>query len=210
MDYRKETYWSRFADTFNEDQRYIVGEGVQRQLMAKLAEEKFPGELLELGCGAGFYTRPLASNCAQLLATDLSDEMLAIAKTKLQDLPNVTLEKADCEQTGFPDGRFGCVFMANLVHVLENPSLVLSESHRILKDKGMIIVVGYTSHGLSFIEKIKLIFRYLKVWGRPPKGFRSYAPDELRGLVESAGFEVEEVELIGESSKGIYLRGRKR
>ena len=28
-DYRKEPYWSRFADTFNDDQRYIVGEGVQ-------------------------------------------------------------------------------------------------------------------------------------------------------------------------------------
>ena len=30
-----------------------------------------PGELLELGCGAGFYTRPLAVNCSQVMATDL-------------------------------------------------------------------------------------------------------------------------------------------
>ena len=209
-DYRKETYWSRFVDTFNEDQRYIVGEGVQRQLVEKLSKESDPGEILELGCGAGFYTRALAVNFSQVLATDLSDEMLARAKNELKDLKNVTLEKADCEQTGFPDGRFGCVFMANLVHVLENPLLVLRESHRILKDKGLIIIVGYTSYGVNFFGKIKLTLRYLKVWGRPPKGFRSYTPDKLRALVESAGFEVEEVVPVGDTTKALYLRGRKR
>ena len=100
--------------------------------------------------------------------------------------------------------------MANLVHILVNPSRVLRESHRILKGKGMIIVIGYTSHGLSFFEKIKLASRYLKVWGKQPKGFQGYAPDELRKLVESCGFNIEEVHLFGESSKALYLRGYKR
>lgn len=206
---RKEEYWSRFADTFNDDQTYIVGEQIQRQLMEKLSQEKGLDDILELGCGAGFYTKTLAANCRQVLATDLSDEMLAKARAELKELQNVTLEKADCEKTTYPDGRFGNIFMSNLVHVLENPSLVLSESHRILKDKGQIIIIGYTSHGLTFFEKIKLVMRYLKVWGRPPKGFHGYSPDELRLLVESTGFEVEESLLIGDKSKAVYLKGRK-
>ena len=124
------------------------------------------------GLRSGFLHEATSVKLQPGTGTDLSDEMLEIAKTQLQDLPNVTIVKTGCEQTGFPDSRFEGVFMANLVHILVNPSRVLSESHRILKGKGMIIVIGYTSHGLSFFEKIKLASRYLKVWGKPPKVFK--------------------------------------
>jgi len=46
---RKEEYWSRFADTFDEDQKYIVGEAVQQAVIARLSEERDLGEVVELG-----------------------------------------------------------------------------------------------------------------------------------------------------------------
>lgn len=209
IDDRKEEYWSRFADTFNDDQRYIVGENVQRELIEKLSSESALGEIIELGCGAGFYTEVLAANASQVVATDLSDEMLAMVKTVLKDLQNVTIEKADCEKTAFPDGRFDSVFMANLVHVIENPSVVLQESHRILKDGGLLIIISYTTYGTKPLAKIKTLVRFLRKWGRPPKGFRSFSPDGLSSLIASFGFEVEEVQLMGDKMKGLYLRARK-
>jgi len=56
-DYKKEEYWSKFANTFDEDQTYIVGEPVQQAVLERLSGESDLGELLELGCGAGFYTK---------------------------------------------------------------------------------------------------------------------------------------------------------
>ena len=125
IDYKKEEYWSKFASTFNEDQKYIVGGAVQQALKERLSEESYLGELIEFGCGAGLYTKDIATNASHVMATDLSDEMLAVARTQLKDWQNVTVERADCNKTDFPDGRFGSVFMANLIHVIENPSIAL-------------------------------------------------------------------------------------
>ena len=209
-DYKKEEYWSKFANTFNEDQKYIVGNAVQQAIKERLSGERDLGELIEFGCGAGFFTKDIAANASHVIATDLSDEMLAVARTQLTDLPNVTVEKADCENTAFPDGKFDSVFMANLVHVIENPSIALQESYRILKEKGLLIIVDYTSYGMKRFEKIKFIMRSMRKWGKPPSYFRGrLSPDELRSIVESAGFKVEEVKLLGDKNKSLYLKGRK-
>jgi len=210
-DYKKEEYWSKFANTFDEDQTYIVGEPVQQAVLERLSGESDLGELLELGCGAGFYTKVLAANASHVMATDLSDEMLAVARTQLKDLQNVTIEKADCEKTDFPDGRFDSVFMANLIHLIENPSITLQESYRILKDGGLLLIVNYTGYGMKLFEMMKMGIRFLRRWGKPPAYSKSkLSPDELCSLVESAGFKVEEVQLMGDKIKGLYLRGRKR
>jgi ubiquinone/menaquinone biosynthesis C-methylase UbiE len=210
-DYKKEKYWSKFANTFDEDQAYIVGGAVQRQaIIDRLSGERDLGELIELGCGAGFYTKVLAANASHVMATDLSDEMLAVARTQLKDLQNVTVAKADCEKTAFPDGKFSSVFMANLIHIIENPLKTLQESHRILKNGGLLLIVNHTGYGMKWFEIMKMGIRFLRRWGKPPPYSKSkLSPDELRSLVESAGFKVEEVQLIGDRSKAIYLKGRK-
>jgi len=209
-DYKKEKYWSKFANTFDEDQTYIVGEPVQQAVLERLSGESDLGELLELGCGAGFYTKVLAANASRVMATDLSDEMLAVARTQVKDLQNVTVAKADCEKTAFPDGKFSSVFMANLVHVIENPSITLKEAYRILKDGGLLLIVNYTGYGMKWFEVMKMGIRFFRRWGKPPAYSQGkLSPDELRSLVESAGFKVEEVQLMGDKTKALYLRGRK-
>jgi ubiquinone/menaquinone biosynthesis C-methylase UbiE len=209
-DYRKEEYWSRFANNFDEEQTYVVGGAIQQTILERLSGESDLGELIELGCGAGFFTKVLAENTSHLMATDLSDEMLAVARTQLKDCQNVVVEKANCEKTDFPDGKFDSVFMANLVHVIENPSIVLQESYRIIKDGGLLIIVDYTGYGMKLFEMMKMGIRYFRKWGKPPGYSRGkLSPDELHSLVEGVGFKVEEVQLIGDKVKGLYLKGRK-
>jgi len=212
-DYKKVKYWSKFANTIDEDERYIVGGTAQQLIVERLSRERDLGELLELGCGTGLYTKALAANASHVMATDLCDEMLAVARTQLKDLQNVTVAKADCEKTAFPDGKFGSAFMANLIHVIENPSITLKETYRILKDGGLLLIVDFTGYGMKWFEVMKMGMRVLRKWGKwgkPPGYFRGkLSPDELRSMVESAGFKVEEVQLIGDRTKAIYLKGRK-
>ena len=61
-DNRKEEYWSRFANNFNEEQTYVVGGAIQQAILERLSGESDLGELIELGCGAGFFTKVLAGN----------------------------------------------------------------------------------------------------------------------------------------------------
>jgi ubiquinone/menaquinone biosynthesis C-methylase UbiE len=204
-------YWSKFANTIDEDEVYIVGESIHQALMERVSGESGLGELIELGCGAGLFTKVLAGNASHVMATDLSDEMLAMARTRLKDYQNVTVEKADSEKTAFPDGRFDSIFMANLVHVIENPSTTLQESYRILKDGGLLLIVDYTGYCMNWFELMKMGIRAMRKLGKPsPHAKGNLSPDGLRSMVESAGFKVEEVQLMGDKTKALYLRGRKR
>ena len=202
-------YWSKFANTIDEDEKYMAGGTAQQLIMERLSGESGLGELIELGCGTGLYTKALAANAGHVMATDLSDEMLAVARTQLRDLQNVTVEKADCEKTDFPDGKFDSVFMANLIHIIERPPTTLKESYRILKDGGLLLIMDFTMCGVKPFEKMKLGIRTLRRGYRPRRHFRNLSPDGLRSLVENAGFKVEEVQLMGDKGKALFLKGRK-
>jgi hypothetical protein len=84
------------------------------------------------------------------------------------------------------------------------------EDHRMLKDGGLLLIVNYTGCGMKWSEITKMGIGFFRRCGKPPaysKG--NLSSDELRSLVESAGFKVEEVQLIGDKTKGIFLKGRK-
>ena len=205
-----EKYWGKFAYTYNEDQEYVVGKTILQGITKKLSEERDLGEVIEFGCGTGYFTKEIAKKARHIIATDLSDEMLEIAKTELREFPNITIQKTDCEDTSFPSGRFDTVFMANLVHVVKNPIKVLQESHQILKDGGLLLIVDFTCYSMNWFEKMKLAIRYLRKWGMPPRYAQNkLSADELAYLVENMDFKVVEVRVMGDKTKALYLRGKK-
>jgi len=210
-EYKKEEYWSKFANSFDEDQAYIVGRAIQQAVIRRLSEESDLGEVVELGCGRGFFTKAIARNATQVLATDLSDEMVEAAGTELKEFQNITVQKVDCENTAFPSEKFDTVVMVNIVHFIENPDKCLQESYRILKTGGVLLLADYTGYGMSWFRMMKMGMRFLKKWGKPPRyAKKGLSPDELGSLVEGAGLKVEKVQLIGDKTKAIYLKGRKQ
>src|SRR3989344_1623744 len=67
------------------------------------------GELLEVACGTGVSTEYLCKTLADsisILATDVSDAMLAVARRKRGDLKNVSYEVADATNLPYENGRF--------------------------------------------------------------------------------------------------------
>ena len=210
-EYKKEEYWSKFANSFDEDQAYIVGRAIQQAVIRRLSEESDLGEVVELGCGRGFFTKAIARNATQVLATDLSDEMVEAAGTELKEFQNITVQKVDCDNTAFPSEKFDTVVMVKVVHFIENPDKCLQESYRILKTGGVLLLADYTGYGMSWFRMMKMGMRFLKKWGKPPRyAKKGLSPDELGSLVEGAGLKVEKVQLIGDKTKAIYLKGRKQ
>ena len=206
----EERYWGRFALSYDRDGEYVVGRPILQAIVKRLSEERDLGNCAELGCGTGYFTRAIAGNAQHVTATDLSDQMLEVARTQLRGFENVTIRKADCGNTGLPAETYDSVLVANLIHVVDSPLLCLQESYRILRDGGMLLAIDFTSYRLGLLRQARLVLRYLKKWGIPPRHGRNHlSPEELRRLVESVGFTVTKAELLRAVSNSLYLRGLK-
>ena len=204
-----ERYWSRFQTTYDKNQEYVVGKDLLDHVKEELNNLPDLGNVLELGCGTGYFTEKIVQKANHVYATDLSDELLEMADKRFTNNSKIKIQKEDCMNTSFISDKFDSVFMANLIHVIENPLKALEECNRILKDNGLLIITSFTNYGMKPLEVIKLGFRYMKVWGKPPKYAHRFSFESLGSLMESAGFAIENHKLVGNKTKSLYLIGRK-
>lgn len=209
-EFKNEKYWGKFANDYDNGVDYIVGKEIQEEIIQHLSGEHDLGQVVEFGCGTGYFTKIIAKNANHVTATDLSNEMLNVVKQNLKGFKNITIQKSDCENSAFPSGKFDAVFMANVIHFIKHPHKALRESHRILKDGGTLLLVDYTGHGMKWLDKVGLGMRFVSKCGIPPRYFKTdLTPDEFRAMVTDAGFRIKNIKLIGEKSKALYLKGRK-
>jgi len=98
-----------------------------------------PGPLLEIGAGTGFYTRNLNRHITgrKYIASDISIEMIKIAKATMESDNNVIWEAADCLSLPFPDRTVACVTGHGIIHHLSVEQSV-AEISRVLKRGGRI------------------------------------------------------------------------
>ena len=197
--------WSAFASDFEERSAYVVGKADLDITGIELEKLKDFGNVLELGCGTGVYTYSLAAGAETVLATDISKEMVETASARYIGENKIKVEQADCFRLLYPSAAFDTVFMANLLHVVPNPEEVITEAARVLKSGGRIIVSSLTTSGMNFFDKMCMGFRYLKTWGKPPKGGTVLTVNRVAGMLENNGFSINDGRLIGERSKSVFV-----
>src|SRR2546426_5687784 len=102
-----------------------------------LSKHLGPGmTVLELGCGTGYFTRELARSGAQVVAIDVSPELLEIAKANCS-APNVRYEIQNAYELSYPDSVFDSVVGSSVLHHLEIEE-GLRQIYRVLKSGGTI------------------------------------------------------------------------
>ena len=204
-----EEYWSRFADSYDEKQIYVAQNDLLKVITQELKKLPDLGDLVEMGCGTGYFTEAIAAKSKRMVATDLSDTLLETANKRMNGYLQVTVRKENCMATSFSSEAYDAVFTANLIHVIESPLALLEECHRILRRNGRLIITTYTSYGMTPWEKVKMGIRFIKAWGRPPAHTHSFSPDDLVRLMKDTGFAVDSVKVIGEKTKALFAIGRK-
>jgi len=96
-----------------------------------------PGmSVLELGCGTGYFTRELARSGADIIAIDVSPELLEIAGANCS-APNVRYEIRNASALSYPGGMFDAVVGSSVLHHLGIKE-ALREIYRVLKPTGTI------------------------------------------------------------------------
>ena len=92
--------------------------------------------VLELGCGTGYFTRELARSEAEIVAVDLSPELLEIAKAH-SSTPNIRYEIQNACALRCADAVFDSVVGSSVLHHLDIKK-ALPEIYRVLKQDGRI------------------------------------------------------------------------
>jgi ubiquinone/menaquinone biosynthesis C-methylase UbiE len=109
-------------------------------LIAKLSGAAKGMRVLDLGCGTGRFSLPLANRFGlNVTGLDSSEDMLAKAKEKDSNSV-VKWVLADASALPYPDSLFDVVFMSHLLHHVNSPLKVLNECGRVLVPSGVVII----------------------------------------------------------------------
>jgi len=154
-----------------------------------------PGmDVLECGCGPGIVTFEIAEKVADGSVTgiDIDKGLIDSHNKKVNEtnVKNLKFEVADVHELPFADNSFDVVYMqAVLVHI-KNPAGAVREAHRVLKDKGLILVkdpvmdrIIISPEDPLLVEANELIQRAIISYGGDPSIGRKLWP-----LLSAAGF----------------------
>lgn len=120
--------------------------------LQRLAERlsAFPqASVLDMGCGAGHASFAAAHQVKQVVAYDLSAQMLDVVAqaAKEKGLDNIATRQGYAESLPFEDGSFDVVISRYSAHHWHDVGRALREVNRVLKPGGVVIVMDVMSPG---------------------------------------------------------------
>lgn len=133
----KEAYdtWAEQYDTIKNNTRDLEAQALQTSL-----EQIVFKSCLEIGCGTGKNTVWLMKKTQQITAVDLSEEMLAKAKTKIQD-ERVEFIQADIRESWiFLNEQYNFISFSLVLEHIENIDHIFSEAAKALLPGGHIYI----------------------------------------------------------------------
>ena len=119
-------------------------------LIFQKIEYKAVNNILDIGCGNGFFTVPLYQRFRYVIGLDFSSLMLSLI-TK----DRMSLLKADSLFLPFKDYSFDLVFSSNLLHHVDNVTTSIREMKRVSKRYIIIIEANRLNILMYLFSKLK-------------------------------------------------------
>lgn len=136
---RRRSTFDEVAETYDR-----VRPGYLPQIFDDLAELAGIGpgcRVLEIGCGTGQATVPLAERGCTIVAVELGAEMAAIARRKLARFPRAEVITAAFEMWPLPKDSFDVVLSATAFHWID-PTVRVVKSADALRPGGVLATIG--------------------------------------------------------------------
>jgi ubiquinone/menaquinone biosynthesis C-methylase UbiE len=108
-----------------------------------------PGDrVLDVACGTGVVTRLVANkigSAGQVVGFDLNAGMLARARASRETAAAIEWRLGNATDMPFADATFDCVICQHGLQFIPNKAAAVSEMHRVLTDRGRIVVSVWRS-----------------------------------------------------------------
>jgi len=192
-------FWDRTARKYAADPIKDMA-GYERSV-ARIRSLLSPTDtVLEIGCGTGTTALTLASSARRIVATDVSSEMIAIAREKASAARcgNVEFAVATSDRLPYADGTFDAVLALNVLHLLPNRGQLLAEVRRILKRGGVFISKTPCIGEMNFL--IRLAIPVARRLGKAPH-VETFSAQMLESGIAKAGFTITETARHGTTRK---------
>ncbi|RSD21937.1 class I SAM-dependent methyltransferase [Amycolatopsis eburnea] len=177
-------HWATNADRYD-----AVNSGFNHYLLDQVG---LTDRVLDIGCGNGQLTRLAATRARSVTGVDLSGPMLATARARAAESPNVTFEQGDAQVHPFPDGGFDLAVSRFGVMFFADPVAAFANIHRALSAGGRLAFLCMTAlSGTDLGRLFGAMAPYLpQPTGPDGSGPTSFAdPDRTKAVLTEAGFE---------------------
>lgn len=149
------------------------------------------GDLLDIGCGQGRLLKLLASRAHRVVGVDIDPDArrLARAEVLLAGLPNCTLRHGNMSSLPFVDSEFDTVIVDDVLNDAADPTLVLAEASRLLRDGGRLLLLSSLDS-----SRVADVVRDFTTWAAktglrmaPPRAIPDKNPAWLLAVAGAAG-----------------------
>ncbi len=180
--------FSQHAEYYAQSSAHAQGDTLE--VILDLADPAGTEKTLDIATGTGFTAFALAPKVSDVVATDLTPEMVAKASELAQEqaMENVMFSVAAAESLPFATASFDLVTCRLAPHHFQDVPKFLSEVHRVLRTAGLFCLVDSVSP-----ESEKLI-----AWQNHVEKLRDnshvfgYPPSQWNKMIVDAGFEIED------------------
>lgn len=168
---------------------------ITRQIAAEFGRDlatarPFDGlRLLDIGCGGGLLSEPMARLGAEVVGADAAERNIPVARlhAEAQGLA-IDYRHATAEALAAAGESFDVVLAMEIVEHVADPAAFIATCHDLLRPGGLMIASTINRNAKSFAAAIvgaEWVMRWL------PKGTHDWAkfitPDELAGMISRAG-----------------------
>lgn len=186
---RPEKFWDRMAARYA--RQPVADEAVYQKKLEMTRSCLSPDmELLEIGCGTGSTAIVHAPHVRHILATDISENMLAIAREKAQaeGVENISFQCAAVDSLKIEDGSIDTVLALSILHLLPDWRAALASLYAMLRPGGLLV------SSTTCIGDMGLLMRMLpplmKLLPMVP-AVQAFTAAELKAALAESGFELE-------------------
>jgi 2-polyprenyl-3-methyl-5-hydroxy-6-metoxy-1,4-benzoquinol methylase len=151
--------------------------------------------ICDVGAGSGIFTIPAARlTGGKVYGLEIDDEMLEVIEEKAKDqgLSNIDLVKVENDRFPLDNGIADLLFMVTVLHEIENKAAFLSETKRVLKENGKIMVIEFHKRETPF---------------GPPVPHR-LGREETQNIMEEAGLFLSDELILGDNFYCLIFKRR--
>lgn len=183
------THYAPRAQDYVTSQVHAAGEDLD-QVEAMLRGQG-AALVLDLGCGGGHVSYRAAAHALQVLAVDVTAQMLeVVAKTAAaRGITNITTRQAAAEQLPFDDGHFDFVASRFSAHHWQDMAAGLRQARRVLAAGGRAVFIDTIAPRDAVLDTHLQAVEVL----RDASHVRNYNLGEWTTALEGAGFRVDGV-----------------